>query len=292
MKPVGFFALVLALAQSSAPADYRAEIEKYRAARVAELTAPDGWLAVRGLFWLRDGANTAGSDPASDVKLPPRVAKRLGVFTVANGQVTFTADSGAAVTAGGKPVTTVAMGRGGAAAIVSSGVTMSILRRGDKVGLRMWDPQSPHRTGFKGLKYFPIDPAYRMRAKFTPYEKPKQVQVLNVLGMVVPMESPGYVEFTIKGQTYRLEPVYETARRDDLFFIFKDLTSRTDTYEAGRYVHAPLPKDGVVDLDFNRAYNPPCAFTEFATCPLPIKENQLTVRIPAGELRFHLTTGK
>lgn len=292
LMTLGCLALVLALGQSPPPADYRAEIEKYRAARVAELTAPDGWLAVRGLFWLREGANSAGSDPASDVKLPSRVAKRLGVFTVANGQVTFTADRGAAVTAGGKPVTRVAMGRGGESAIVSSGVTMSVLRRGDKVGLRMWDPASPHRTGFKGLKYFPINPAYRVRAKFTPYDKPKQVQVLNVLGMVVAMESPGYVEFTITGQTYRLEPVYETARRDDLFFIFKDLTSRTDTYEAGRYLHAPLPKDGVVDLDFNRAYNPPCAFTEFATCPLPIKENQLNVRIPAGEMRFHLPTAR
>ena len=283
---------VALLGLSTQATAYRAEIEKFRAARVAELTAPDGWLAVRGLFWLRDGANSAGSDPASDVKLPARVPKRLGVFTVAGGRVTFTADSGASVTAGGKPVTTVAMGRGGESAIVSSGVTMSVLRRGDKVGLRMWDPESPHRTRFKGLKYFPIDPAYRMRARFTPYGKPKHVQVLNVLGMVVAMESPGYVEFTIKGRAYRLEPVYETARRDDLFFIFKDLTSRTETYEAGRYLHAPLPSDGVVDLDFNRAYNPPCAFTEFATCPLPIKANQLNVRIPAGELRFHLAAAR
>jgi uncharacterized protein (DUF1684 family) len=102
------------------------------------------------------------------------------------------------------------------------------------------------------------------------------------------MESPGYVEFTLKGKTYRLEPVYETARHDDLFFIFKDLTSRTETYEAGRFLHTPLPKDGFVDLDFNRAYNPPCAFTDFATCPLPVKENQLPVAIRAGELRFHL----
>ena len=109
---------------------------------------------------------------------------------------------------------------------------------------------------------------------------------------LVSMESPGYVEFSLKGQTYRLEPVYETAEHTDLFFIFKDLTSKRDTYEAGRFLHAPLPAGGVVDLDFNRAYNPPCTFTAFATCPLPIKENQLQVEIRAGELNYHLDQKK
>ena len=281
-------AIVLLLSVPQAPASYRAEIEKYRRDRITELTAPDGWLAVRGLFWLHDGANTAGSDPASEIKLPPRTAKRVGVFTIANGQMTFAADASAHVTSDGKPVTTVTLGRGGAASITTDGVVISAIRRGDKVGLRMWDPESSNRTGFKGLKYFPLSSAYRLQAKFTAYEKLKPVQVPNVLGQVVTMESPGFVEFTIKGQSYRLEPVYETAKHDDLFFIFKDLTSKTDTYEAGRFLHTPVPQNGVADLDFNRAYNPPCAFTEFATCPLPIKENQLAVRIPAGELRYHL----
>jgi uncharacterized protein (DUF1684 family) len=287
MKTTFLLASGLLLA-AAGPAEYRAEIEKYRAARVAELTAPDGWLAVRGLFWLHEGANTAGSDPAAEIRLPPRAAKRLGVFTLTAGQVSFAADPAAAVTAGGKPVTKITFERGAESSIVTAGVTLALIRRGDKIGVRMRDPQSPNRTGFKGLTYFPLSPAYRIRAAFTPYDKPKQVQVANVIGQLVAMESPGFVEFKIKGRSYRLEPVYETARRDDLFFVFKDLTSRTETYEAGRYLHTPLPKDGVVDLDFNRAYNPPCAFTEFATCPLPTKENQLNVRIPAGELRYRL----
>jgi uncharacterized protein len=281
--------LILAAAiPAAAPDAYRAGLEQYRRDRIAELTAPDGWLAVRGLFWLHDGANPAGSDPASEIRLPARTAKRVGVFTLANGQVTFTADPGAAVTAGGKPVSTLTLGRGGESTISTERVTIAAIRRGDKVGLRMWDPEHPNRTAFKDLTYFPIAAAYRFRAKFTPYEKLKPVPVPNVLGQIVTMESPGYVEFAIKGRTYRLEPVYETSRHEDLFFIFKDLTSRTETYEAGRFLHTPLPKDGRVDLDFNRAYNPPCAFTEFATCPLPTRENQLDVRIPAGELRFHL----
>ena len=272
-------------------ANYRAEIEKYRSERVAELTAPNGWLAVQGLFWLHEGQTSAGSDPASEIRLPARAPKRLGVFTLSGGAVTFTADASARVTAAGKPIeaTYTFPQRGGEqAAVVSEGVSLFVIRRADRVGLRMLDPDSAARTGFQGLKYFPLDAAYRLRARFVPYEKLKAVPVPNVLGQLVTMESPGYVEFTLNGATYRLEPVYETARHDDLFFIFKDLTSRTDTYEAGRFLHTPLPKDGIVDLDFNRAYNPPCAFTDFATCPLPVKENQLPVAIRAGELRFHL----
>jgi len=281
--------LVIALTLSQASSSYRNGIEKYRQDRIEELTAPNGWLAVRGLFWLHEGANTAGSDPSSEIKLPPRVAKRLGVFTLNAGQVTFTADASAFVAAEGKPVTTYKFARPGErSAIVSDGVTLFMLRRGDRVGLRMLDPESTQRKTFSGLKYFPLDPAYRLKAKFVPYPKLKEVPVPNVLGQLVPMQSPGYVEFTLKGHAYRLEPVYETSAHEDLFFIFKDTTSRTDTYEAGRFLHTPLPEGDVIDLDFNRAYNPPCAFTEFATCPLPVKENQLQVAIKAGELRYHL----
>jgi uncharacterized protein (DUF1684 family) len=282
--------LITALALSQVSSAYRADIEKYRKERIDELTAPNGWLAVRGLFWLHEGANTAGSDPASEIALPERVAKRLGVFTLKAGQVTFTADPAATVAAEGKPVTTYTYTRPGEKfALVSDGVTLFMLRRGDRVGLRMLDPESRQRKTFSGLKYFPLDPAYRLKARFVAYPTLKEVPVPNVLGQLVSMESPGYVEFTLKGRSYRLEPVYETSAHEDLFFIFKDTTSRTDTYEAGRFLHSPLPAGDIVDLDFNRAYNPPCAFTEFATCPLPVKENQLPVAIKAGELRYHLS---
>ena len=280
-------AIALAIAAES-PASYRADIDKYRHDRIAELTAPDGWLAVRGLFWLHPGENTAGSDPSNEIALPARTAKRVAVFHVSGTAVSFDAVPDAVVNANGKRVMAGTFTRD-ASSIETAGVTISVIRRGDKIGLRMWDPESPHRTGFKGLTYFPLSQAYRFKATFVPYEKLKPVQVPNVLGQLVTMESPGYVEFTLKGQTYKLEPVYETAKHEDLFFIFKDVTSRTETYEAGRFLHTPVPKDGFVDLDFNRAYNPPCAFTEFATCPLPIKENQLPIRIPAGELRYHIS---
>jgi uncharacterized protein (DUF1684 family) len=282
-------ALILTLAIAAAarsPASYRAEIEKYRQDRLTEVTAPDGWLAVRGLFWLHEGENTAGSDPSNDIRLPDRTATRVGVFHVVNGAVSFDADPAAVVTAHGNRINATTLTRE-ESTIETSGVTIALIRRGDKTGLRLWDPESPRRTRFPGLKYFPLDSAYHLSAKFVAYDALKPVKVPNVLGQLVTMQSPGYVEFTVKGETYKLEPVYETPKHEDLFFIFKDLTSKTETYEAGRFLHTPLPKNGLVDLDFNRAYNPPCAFTEFATCPLPIKENQLPIRIPAGELRYH-----
>jgi uncharacterized protein (DUF1684 family) len=290
VRTISVALFVVALAAPLQEPSYRAEIEKHRKERIEELTAPNGWLAVRGLFWLHEGENVAGSDPSAEIRLPARAAKRVGVFTMTGDAVTFTADPSASVASAGAPVETVTMDprKGEAGGVVTDGVTLFAIRRGTRLGLRMYDPESPQRKTFEGLKYFPLDPAYRVRARFVPHDQPKRIPIPNVLGTVGQMESPGYVEFALNGATYRLEPVYETSERRDLFFIFKDLTSRTDTYEAGRFLHAPLPVDGVVDLDFNRAYNPPCAFTEFATCPLPPKQNQLPIAIKAGELRFHL----
>lgn len=284
-------AVIVLLSVQAEPsrARYPAEIQKHRDERVAELTAPNGWLAVAGLFWLHDGMNTAGSDPDKAIRLPARAPKTLGAFELKNGSVTFTADAGVRLTASGRPVNqfTFEPEKGEESAIAIAGLTMFVIKRADRYGVRLLDPENAHRRQFKGLRYFPVQRAYRVRALFRPYGKPRQVPVPNVLGMTVPMESPGYVTFTLNGKSYRLEPVYETAKREDLFFIFKDLTSGKETYGAGRFLHTPLPKNGSVDLDFNKAYNPPCAFTAFATCPLPTKQNQLVVAIRAGELNYH-----
>lgn len=282
-------ATLLAASAGQAATTYRAEIQKHRAERVAELTAPNGWLAVAGLFWLHEGVNTAGSGPDKTVRLPRRAPRTLGAFELKKGTVTFTADAGVRLTAGKKPVDhfTFDPKQGEKSAIAIAGLTMFVIKRGDRYAVRLLDPESKERRAFKGLRYYPLRSWYHVKAKFTPYPKPKEVPVPNVLGMTVPMESPGYVTFTLRGKSYRLEPVYETDKRQDLFFIFKDLTSVKETYPAGRFLHTPLPKEGIVDLDFNRAYNPPCAFTAFATCPLPTKENRLNVEIRAGELNYH-----
>jgi uncharacterized protein len=282
-------AIVLSVQGRAPGADYAADIQKHRDERVADLTKPNGWLAVAGLFWLHEGMNTAGSDPDKSIRLPARAPKTLGAFELKRGAVTFTADSGVRLTAAGTPVNrfTFEPEKGEDSAIAIAGLTMFVIKRGDRYAVRLLDPDTAQRRGFKGLRYFPVQRAYRVRAVFKSYGKPKQVPVPNVLGMTVPMESPGFVTFALNGRSYRLEPVYETEKREDLFFIFKDLTSGKETYGAGRFLHTPLPKNGTVDVDFNKAYNPPCAFTAFATCPLPTKQNQLPVAIRAGELNYH-----
>jgi uncharacterized protein (DUF1684 family) len=164
---------------------------------------------------------------------------------------------------------------------------MFVIRREDRFGVRMRDLNSAMRREFKGVSAYPVRDAYRVRATFVAYEKPRTLVIPNVLGQALQMESPGYVTFTLNGQRLRLDPVYETDERKDLFFVFKDTTSRGETYPAGRFLHTDLPQSGSVVVDFNKAYNPPCAFTDFATCPLPPKQNQLPVRIEAGELAYH-----
>jgi hypothetical protein len=161
-------------------------------------------------------------------------------------------------------------------------LTMFVIERGGRYGIRLKDRNSRFRKEFTGLDYFPLDESYRVQARFVP--EPRKIPVLNILGQTEEMPSPGHVEFELAGRTLRLTPVQDSP--DKLFFIFRDLTSGRETYGSGRFLYTNMPKAGRVELDFNKAYNPPCAFTPFATCPLPPKENRLPVRLAAGELRY------
>jgi uncharacterized protein (DUF1684 family) len=247
------------------------DLAKWRADYEASLKAPEGWLSVAGLFWLHAGDNLVGSDPQSDVVLPAGTPKRAGVLRFADGKVTFQ-NKQLKSDAAGKPD------------VVKIGdVVMTIIERGGKTGVRLRDPNAQTRREFTGCKWFTADPAWHVRAKWVSYPNPKKIAITNILGMTDQEDSPGYVEFTVKGQTMRLDPVSEDG---GLFFIFKDATSGKTTYGAGRFLDADMPKSGVVEMDFNKAYNPPCAFTAFATCPLPPKRNVLTPAIEAGEKKY------
>lgn len=287
MKALGVVALMFALGQSSVPADYRAEIVKYRAERLADLTHDHGFLTLAGLYWLKPGANSAGSAKGNNFVLPLKAPAKLGVFTLSDGKVLFIADPAAFVTSEGKPVTTREMSFESPEqrAIASGDLRMFPIKRGDQVAIRLRDLKSEKRAKFAGLTYYPLSSDHRVVATFIPHATPKTIPIVNVTGQAIDMESPGVAAFTITGRRLQLDAVYEDERRLDLFFIFTDPTSRDATYQAGRYLHAPLPKDGRVILDFNKAYSPPCAFNEFATCPLPPKQNRLAVRIEAGEKR-------
>jgi uncharacterized protein (DUF1684 family) len=172
----------------------------------------------------------------------------------------------------------------GAPTVVALGaLTFQVIKRGERYAIRLKDMRSQQRAAFKGLEWFPVREDHRVHARFVSHPSPRSIPIVNVLGMVEPMRSPGYAEFRLKGRTLRLHPVLETSDATELFFIFKDQTSGRETYGAGRYLYAPMPSNGTVELDFNKAYSPPCAFTAFATCPLPPKENRLPIRIEAGE---------
>jgi len=266
--------------------DYSSRIEQWRARHEAALKAQDGWLAVAGLFWLKDGANLAGSGPSNAIKLP-RGSVRAGVFEFHAGATTFRAAAGVTAFLNGKVARSAVQLKsdadGSADRLQIAGMSISVIQRANRYGIRLWDPASAARQHFNGLHWFPVNEKYRVTARFVAYEKPKMIPITNVLGDTEPEASPGYVEFILDGQRLRLEPVTEDQQ---LFFIFRDLTAGRETYPAGRFLYASAPKNGEVELDFNKAENPPCAFTPYATCPLPPKQNHLAVRIAAGELNY------
>jgi uncharacterized protein len=281
---------VLAVAVAIAADDF-ASIEKtWRDKRNTRLASESGWLTLVGLHWLQPGDNAFGSDPSNPVPLPEGKAPKIaGVLTLADGRVHLRAAPGSGLTIDGKPVVekdlrddmsdnTDAMNIGD--------LTFYVIKRDDRVGIRVKDKNSPVRTSFKGIDYFPADPKWRVTATFVPYDTPKKVAVPTVLGTTDMMDAPGLVTFTIDGRALSLQPVVEDPKEPTLFFIFKDGTSAKETYGAGRFLYADMPKDGRVVLDFNQAYNPPCAFTPYATCPLPPKENWLPIRVEAGEKTY------
>ena len=284
---MGWPLVVLLLAATLAgETSYQTGIEQWRAQHAAELKADGGWLTVSGLFWLKEGINTAGSKAGSDILLP-RGPAEFGMFEHHGGQTVFRTGPGVVVRLNGQPA-------GAALALKSDAegkpdriqfeaFTMYVIHRGNRDAIRFKDNDSQARREFKGLHWFPVKENYRVTAKFVPYEKPKMIEIPNILGETEQDSSPGYVEFKLAGQSLRLDPVLED---DHLFFIFRDLTTGKGTYPAGRFLYAALPKNGEVELDFNKAENPPCAFTDYATCPLPPKQNRLPIPIEAGELNY------
>lgn len=267
------------------------EITKWRAARVARLKAPDGWLSLIALNWLSEGPNTFGSDPSNKVVIAAKVPAQLGTLVVDKGAVTLEPKPGSGMTIGGKPVSApVALiadtDPNGPTVVQVGTVRFQVIKRNEKIGLRVKDSDAESRTHFRGIDYFPISAKWRVEAKFEPYNPPKKVPITNILGMTSDEVAPGLLAFTIDGKEYRIEPIFEEGTKD-YFIIFKDQTSGKETYGAARFVYAhPPDANGRTVIDFNMAYNPPCAFTPFATCPLPPPQNRLPFRVEAGEKKY------
>ena len=286
------FSLLTVILSAGVPPDegHLAEISKWRQQREERLKSETGWLTLAGLFWLKEGANRFGSDPGSDVALPEGSAPAsAGVLEFHDGKTVVTMAPGVVATIDGKSITQTELkpDSAGSPDILAIGrLTMQVIKRGEKYGIRLKDTESKARREFTGLHWYPVEDSYRLTARFVPYDPPRMLLIPTVLGTTEEMPCPGKAVFTINGQELSLEPVIEEPGADELFYIFKDETSGSQTYPAGRFMYSEMPKDGVVVIDFNKAYNPPCAFTPYATCPLPPAQNRLKVKIEAGELNY------
>jgi uncharacterized protein (DUF1684 family) len=281
-----FCAIILWLSTAVARADdYAQELATERAERVKRLTAPEGWLSLIGLHFLTLGENTVGRAPENKIVLAAGPARFGTMILAEDGNVRLQVTPGVEALVNGEPVLSVNLGdgRSGRPVSVACG-TMSIhvIERGGQRALRVKDSASERRSRFAGIDYFPVDPSWRIEAAWEAFDQPREVPIKNILGQESKALVLGRAVFTRDGHTLALLPLQESPD-EPLFFIISDLTSGEETYGAARFLYAEPPKDGKVVLDFNRAINPPCAFTPFATCPLPPKENQLPIAVTAGE---------
>jgi uncharacterized protein (DUF1684 family) len=266
-------------------AAYEQEILDWRADRLEQLVAPNGYLTQIGLHWLGEGRHTIGSAPENDIVVPAPAARVIGEFRVSADGVRLLVADGVEVLQDGHPVHDLVMAADTSEhpVTVSHGpLAWSIIERAGKLAVRIRDYERPFVKDFGPLPYFDIDPGLRVTATLEPYDEPRTVAVDTVIeGFQQFPVAPGVAVFEVDGQTYELEP---TLSGDGLFFVFGDLTNRDDTYGAGRFIDTGLPgEDGRLVLDFNKSYNPPCAFNDFSTCPVASPKNRLPVRIEAGE---------
>ena len=269
---------------------FLADNQVWRDERLADLTKPDGWTSLVGLHWLELKAHYIGSGSTSGLRLAVGPEK-MGMVQVVGNQVWFTPERDVALTVDGQPLkgkvrffsdrdetpTSIGFDDG-------KGV-LTLIQRGDRRALRVRHADAPTRTGFTGLKYWPADPSWRIQARFVPHDVGQTLPVVDITGLSTDQPNAGAIEFERNGQSYRLEAIGEPGR--DLFVVFADRTSGHGSYAAGRFIDVGAPDaQGHVVLDFNRAYNPPCVFTPFATCPLPPPENRLDLSVEAGEQNY------
>jgi uncharacterized protein (DUF1684 family) len=266
-------------------AGYEGSVLEWREEKERSFRGEESWLALVGLFWLAEGENRVGSRLDCLVRLPESAASGVfGAFVVRGDQVTFRAAPGAGASLLGSPLDEADLlpdTSGSPTKITLGPYTLMLIRRGARHAIRVWDRSSSRRQNFPPRQWFPIDPRYRVRADFHRYGNPRPLVVPDVTGGVQEMESPGEVAFDLLGRRVRL--IASEEEEGSLFLTFADKTNGVSTYPAGRYLYTGQPEGGTVEVDFNRAYSPPCAFTPYATCPLPPTENRLRFAIEAGE---------
>lgn len=265
--------------------EYINSINKWHEERETILRRENGWLALSGLFWLRKGTNLVGSAPDSDILLPERAPRQLGTFEFDGNNATLNIEADVPVEVNGSVTRTALLDTDEddiPSFITFNDIRMVVVRRSKGVGIRVWDNTREERRTFPPREWYPINEKFRIPATYTRYPSPKIVKMPDILGAVQDQPIHGYVTFEIKGQKFELIATEEPDRR--LFIQFMDLTNGNPTYPSGRYYYSdPYEEGEPFFIDFNKAYNLPCAFTDYATCTFPPQENHLKVRIEAGE---------
>ncbi|MBA3547905.1 MAG: DUF1684 domain-containing protein [Nannocystis sp.] len=280
-------------AQCSTCAQYEASIREWRAGRIAALRAEHGWLALAGLYWLDSldtGEHRLGADPGADLVFPEGAPPEIGRLRLQGGEVSLQVAPGVDARIGELAVTQTVLRsdvdpkQPPDRVHIGERFTFFILSRGGRLGVRLYDSASPARREFAGIDSFPVASEWRIQARFEAHAQPREIEHPTVLGTVQAAQVPGVAVFSIAGREHRLTPILEAGPAgQELLFVFRDQTSGVETYTGGRFLIAALAQDGTVELDFNKAHNPPCAFTPYATCPVPLPENRLPIRIEAGE---------
>ncbi len=282
MRLLTFFVFLVSFAAFSQQNLYEKEMAAFRQIRIDSLKHENGYLNLSGLFWLKEGENTIGADPKNDFNFPAEHSDSfLGKIVLNNGVVRFKSSQANQVFSSGQPVTDMIIFQDKKVVVLEhKSLRWFIIKRGEKYALRLRDLDGEYVRNFKGITYFPLDPSWRITAKFVP-TKGKQLRITDITGRTFLEDSPGVLHFTKGGKNFTLEA---GGTMDEFFIVFGDLTNKKSTYGGGRFLYANAPdKDGNVILDFNKSLNPPCEFTPFATCPLPTKENKMNVEVEAGE---------
>uniref|UniRef100_A0A832G7F9 DUF1684 domain-containing protein n=1 Tax=Ignavibacterium album TaxID=591197 RepID=A0A832G7F9_9BACT len=293
MKYIGIFIILVSLLvgckkTSEENPDYVKEINEWHKKRIERLKAPDGWLNLVGRTWLKPGVNKFGSGKDNDVIIESdKVPAYMGEFILKDSIVTMKVYDNVEVLLDGKPVKEIVMiddQKKDMTVFQYGTIKWNLIIRGDKYGIRFRDLESPLVKNFKGIERFPVNSGWKFVAKFEAYSPPKKIFVPNVLGQIEEEFSPGAVVFEKDGKNFRIDAIDEGEK---LFLIFADETSGEETYGGGRFLYVDKPdSSGNLILDFNKAYNPPCVFTKYATCPLPPEQNYLKLRIEAGEKNY------
>ena len=289
---VGFILFIILLSSCTQKQDeqYVSNIKEWQRQRIESLTDPESWLSLSGLFWLREGENSFGAAKNNQIVFPGNnLPAQIGITILKADSVYTKIRPDVKVFCDNKPVSFIKMipdVEKNKTVLRLASLSWFIIKRGDKYAIRLRDSENPAIKNFKGIQTFPIDKKWRVKARMEFYDPPKKVEIPTVLGTIVEEESPGALLFEINGKNYRLDPLGKKSDKQ-LFIIFSDETSGWETYGGGRFLEVDnVDSNGITYIDFNKAYNPPCAFSDYATCPLPPQQNKLKLRIEAGEKKY------